>query len=160
MKKAWNIPSLPVYSLVTKGNTGYNMNICTYVSAVSMIPKRYCVGVYKGTMSLENAQSNQEFVLQLLHRDQFRLVRILGQKSGLKFDKIAYLNSKKKLETWDEFPVLKDAMSYIRLKVIENLDAGDHIVFLCDVLKTKTINDCREVVLTTGILSNKKIIRV
>lgn len=160
MKKAWNIPSLPVYSLVTKGNTGYNMNICTYVTAVSMTPKRYCVAVYKGTLSLENAQSNPDFVLQLLHHEQFGLVRILGQKSGLKFQKIEYLESKKKVETWDGFPVLKNAMSYMRLKAIESLDAGDHIMFLCDVLKTKTLNGCREVVLTTGILSNKKIIRV
>lgn len=160
MKKAWNIPSLPVYSLVTKGKQSFNMNICTYVSAVSLTPKRYAIAVYKGTLSLEYIQSSYEIVLQLLHRDQYGLVKTLGQKSGFKFDKINYLNKKEMLEYWEELPVLKNAMSWIKLKTIDSIDAGDHILFLCDVLKTKTKNDCREMVLTTGFLSNKKIIRI
>ena len=44
MKRPWNIISPPVYSLVTYDEEGkVNMNICTYVSAVSMKPKMYSI---------------------------------------------------------------------------------------------------------------------
>ena len=40
MKRPWNIIDLPVYSLLSNDvNGNINMNICTYVSAVSMKPK-------------------------------------------------------------------------------------------------------------------------
>lgn len=41
MKRPWNLANVPVYSLATYAGQKVNMNICTYVSAVNMKPKRY-----------------------------------------------------------------------------------------------------------------------
>ena len=46
MKRPWNIIDLPVYSLLSNDMNGnINMNICTYVSAVSMKPKIYSIAI-------------------------------------------------------------------------------------------------------------------
>ncbi|HMP93048.1 MAG TPA: hypothetical protein PKD90_09280, partial [Phnomibacter sp.] len=57
-KKPWNRPALPVYSVSSQG-TRPNMHICTYVSSVSMQPKRIMVALYKGTLTLTNAQQTR-----------------------------------------------------------------------------------------------------
>ena len=59
---------VPVYSLVTYDGEKVNMNICTYVTAVSMKPKQYVVAVYHNTRSLQNLLESKSVVLQLLHR--------------------------------------------------------------------------------------------
>ena len=46
MKRPWNIINPPIYSLVTYDETdNLNMNICSYVSAVSLKPKLYSIAM-------------------------------------------------------------------------------------------------------------------
>ncbi len=76
MKRPWNIPNLPVYSVATYDKNGeVNMNIATYVTAVSMQPKKIAVALYLGTKSFDNMLLDEEIVLQLLHRSQYNLVK-------------------------------------------------------------------------------------
>ena len=59
MRRPWNIINLPIYSLQTVDKDGkLNMNICTYVSVVSMKPKIYSVAVYYGTKKLTDPLLN------------------------------------------------------------------------------------------------------
>jgi len=149
---------LPVYSLVTREDDRINMNICTYVTAVSMKPKRYAVAVYKGTKSLENILKSGQAVLQLLAVNQFAIVRVLGQKSGLKYDKDNYLRKKDLLESWHGYHVLKGVVAMLELKVLEQTDVGDHMLFLCDVVSYKTASASK--ILTVRELGKRKIIRI
>jgi flavin reductase (DIM6/NTAB) family NADH-FMN oxidoreductase RutF len=158
MKKPWNIVQLPVYSVVSNDGDKWNMNICTYVSAVSMKPKRYIVAVYHGTKTLENLQQQKTFILQLLQKDQYKLVSVLGKKSGLRYDKEKYLQRKNQLTDWRGYQVLSAAAAWLELKIIRFIPAGDHDLFLCDVLNSKV--NVQENILTTQWLSEKKIIRI
>lgn len=158
MKRPWNMVDLPVYSLCTSDGDRINMNICTYVSAVSMKPKRYAIAVYEGTRSLENISKSGHAVLQLLKADQYSLVRTLGQKSGMSYDKEAYLRKKNILETWESHTVLKGVAALLELKVIQKMDAGDHVLFLCDVMQYKASATGK--VLTVRELGKRKIIRI
>jgi len=97
MQRPWNIIDVPVYSLATYDNGIVNMNICTYVTGVSMKPKRYAIAIYEKTQTLKNLSANDNAVLQLLHHQQIKLVKVLGKKSGMDFDKQAYLSKKKQL---------------------------------------------------------------
>ncbi len=63
MKKPWNRVDLPVYSVSSRHGVEENMHICTYVSAVSMDPKRFMVALYKGTKTIELAVAEKRFVL-------------------------------------------------------------------------------------------------
>lgn len=157
-KKPWNRPDQPIYSICSKGTRGFNMNIVSYVTPVSMKPKRYIVAIYDGTQTLENVKQDPHFVLQLLADEQYALVRLLGKKSGSHTDKIGTLQKKKILQEWKGFPVLSGALAYVELKVIQVFSGGDHQCFLCDVLSYKNQNDGKELGLHT--LGKHKIISI
>ncbi|MFN5423376.1 MAG: flavin reductase family protein [bacterium] len=157
MKRPWNRVDLPIYSISSCHQQESNMHICTYVSAVSMDPKRMMVAIYKGTKTIELVKKNPHFVLQLLSRSQFNLIKLLGQSSGHQIDKISRLNKRGLLSTWKEFDVLKDALAYMELTTIETLDAGDHIMHLCNMVSFS--NNLPGDPLTLKLLRDKKIIR-
>ena len=158
MKRPWNIPDMPVYSIASMGKNKLNMNICTYVTAVSMKPKRYAVAIYHGTKTLQNVKASGVFTLQLLHEDQYRLVNVLGKKSGKQYDKEQYLAKRKLLTDWKERQVLKDAVAWLLMEVISVQTAGDHDLFLCEVKAWKTLNSGK--VLTVSDLNKKGIVRI
>jgi flavin reductase (DIM6/NTAB) family NADH-FMN oxidoreductase RutF len=157
MKRPWNRTDLPVYSISTKHNEVFNFNICTYVSGASMQPKRMSVAIYNGTKTLELAQKEKYIVLQLLSSKQINLVKILGFRTGYEFDKINSLEKKGLVGEWKNFKILKDALAFIHLKQIQQVDAGDHQLFLYDVIGFYNNLDAKE--LTLNQLRLKKIIR-
>jgi flavin reductase (DIM6/NTAB) family NADH-FMN oxidoreductase RutF len=133
-----------------------NMNICTYVSAVSLDPKLYAIAVYEGTKTLQNLETSDLAVLQYLHPDQIKLVRHLGQKSGMSVDKNAWLRKGDLLTTWRGYEVLAGASAWVELHQIDRISAGDHELFMFDVIASKTL---RSEVLTTTMLRDDGIIR-
>lgn len=157
MKRPWNRVNLPVYSVSSKGIKP-NMHICTYVSAVSMQPKRMMVAIYHGTQTIENITQTGEFVLQLLADEQFNLVNLLGKQSGKKIDKIGRLEKRKLLTEWNGYQVLQKALAVMYLKVVNEMEGGDHRVYLCDVRSYQNLNEGDA--LTTRILGDKGIIRI
>jgi flavin reductase (DIM6/NTAB) family NADH-FMN oxidoreductase RutF len=134
------------------------MHIITYATAISMHPKRFICGIYKGTKTLENVKISNEFVLQLLGSTQYRLVDLLGKKSGNQIDKIARLTKRKELIEWNGYPVLKNCLSVMQLKVVSHFDGGDHQCYLCDVIAYKNLNDGE--VLSLDTLREHKLIRI
>jgi flavin reductase (DIM6/NTAB) family NADH-FMN oxidoreductase RutF len=156
-KKPWNRTDQPVYSICSGSGMEFNMHIISYVTPISMQPKQYVVGIYHGTKTLELIEKNPVFILQLLEEKQYPLIRLLGQQSGNKIHKTETLQKRKLLSEWNQFPVLKDALAVIQLKVVSTFEGGDHKGFLCDVLSYKNINAGKP--LTLNFLRAKKIIR-
>ena len=156
MRKPWNIPNLPVYSLATYQNNRLNMNICTYVSAISMNPKLYAVAVYENTQTLENIEKSEYAVLQLLHESHFQLVKKLGQTSGKKYNKEQYLKKKELLDQWNNYTILKDLSAVVLLKKISKQLTGDHYLYIFEAIKHKSFNTNY---LMINELRNRKIIR-
>jgi flavin reductase (DIM6/NTAB) family NADH-FMN oxidoreductase RutF len=138
MKRPWNLADLPIYSLATYDGDKVNMNICTYVSAVSMKPKRYMVAVYHNTQSLDNILKSKTAVLQLLGKQHISLVNVLGKKSGQRYDKQAYLIKKKQLEVWNDKEVLSGCAGLMEVEKLWSKEAGDHTMFLFDVKRFQT----------------------
>lgn len=156
-KKPWNRVNLPVYSVVSRGEKGFNMHICTYVSSVSMDPKRYMVALFEGTLTRANVEAGGEFVLQLLAEKQFNLVTLLGKLSGKRIDKMERLEKRSLIAAWKDFPVLKEALAYLHLKVISSVDGGDHKCYICEVLSYQNKNEGKP--LELEFLRSKGIIR-
>jgi flavin reductase (DIM6/NTAB) family NADH-FMN oxidoreductase RutF len=157
-KKPWNRVNLPVYSISSKEGDTNNMNICTYVSAVSMQPKRMLVAIYQGTKTLELVNKTGHFALQMLPEYQHRLVDLLGKKSGNTINKISRLEKRKLIAIWNGFKILQDAVAVMELKVINTMEGGDHKLFLCDVAAYKNLNGGN--VLTLDVLRQHKLIRI
>ncbi len=157
-KKPWNRVNLPVYSISSRTEAGSNMHMITYASQISMQPKRFVCGIYKDTQTLINVQASGEFVLQLLAAPQYRLFNLLGKKSGKTVDKIGQLKKRNELTTWNDFYVLKNCLAVMQLKVISHFEAGDHEIFLCEVVAYKNLHEGD--VLTLDTLREKKLIRI
>ena len=157
-KKPWNRVNLPVYSISSKSAENNNMHIITYASQISMQPKRFICGIYHDTQTLLNVAASGEFVLQLLAENQYRLVDLLGKKSGKNIDKINRLRNRNELMEWNNFCVLKNCLAVMQLKVISSFECGDHKGFLCDVIAYKNLNEGNSLTLDT--LREKKLIRI
>jgi flavin reductase (DIM6/NTAB) family NADH-FMN oxidoreductase RutF len=157
-KKPWNRVNLPVYSISSKADGISNMHIITYASQISMKPKRFVCSIYHNTKTLQNVEASGEFILQLLAAAQYRLVDLLGKKSGNSIDKIARLKKRNELTEWNDYPVLKNALAVMHLKVIDQFEGGDHEVFLCDVMTYKNLNEGES--LTLDVLRHYKLIRI
>lgn len=156
MKKPWNLPDLPVYSLATFHKDKMNMNICTYVTALSMHPKLYGIAVYENTQTLENITKEDYAVLQLLNKNHFSLVRKLGQTSGKIYNKQNYLEKKEMLSSWKGYRILKDIAAVVLLKKQSRQITGDHHLFVFEMVEYKSFH---QDYLTLDDLRNKKIIR-
>jgi flavin reductase (DIM6/NTAB) family NADH-FMN oxidoreductase RutF len=156
--KPWNRINVPVYSISSRLGDKANMNIITYVTAVSMQPKRYTCCIYHNTQTLSYAGTSGEFVLQLLNAEQYRLVPLLGKKSGNVTDKIKRLQRRKELTLWNNYPILKNCLAVLLLKTVEIVDCGDHTAFICDVADYKNLNNGHP--LTLDILRLHKLVRI
>lgn len=157
MQRPWNLVNLPIYSLATYEGAKVNMNICTYVSAVSMSPKQYMIAVYKNTKSLENLTNNGRVVLQLLAKTQVSIVNVLGKKTGFKYDKQEYMLNRNLLQTWNGNVVLSDCAALVELKKKWRKDTGDHVMFLFDVKQVQTRHT---EVLMLNDLRARKLVRI
>lgn len=158
-KRPWNRINLPVYSICSHdGHGNHNMHIITYATQISMQPKRFICGIFRGTKTLENISTNPIFVLQLLEQSQYRLVDLLGKKSGHTIDKIARLSKRKLLTQWKSYSILSGALAVMELQAISHFEAGDHICFLCDVVQYKNIREGMPLTLDT--LRAHKMIRI
>ena len=157
-KKPWNRVDLPVYSISSQSGNEQNMHMMTYCTAISMQPKRMMCGIYAGTKTLALVRASGEFVLQLLHEDQFRLTTLLGKTSGHQVNKIARLQKRGMIGEWQGYAILNDALAVMHLRVINETNAGDHFAYLCDVIAYKNLRDGNA--LTTRILSEKGLVRL
>ena len=157
MKKVWNIPNLPVYSMATYAKNIVNMNICTYVSSISMKPKLYSIAIYKNTKTLANIEESEYSVLQLLHQSQYNLVNKLGKKSGKEYNKLNYLEKRKAICEWNNLLVLNHCSALILLKKVDSIETiGDHKLFIFETIQNKVF-DTKYLDLNT--LREMKIIR-
>jgi len=159
MRKIWNRPADAVWSLSTQSVVGVgNMNICTYVSAISLDPKLLLVAVYRGTKTLENCAVGKIVLLQLLTEELAPVVRVCGQQSGNTIDKISRLQKRYSLKQQNDLFYFTNAAGFIELEIEQLLEnSGDHVLLVGKVIKGKNLTD--QTILTTTYLKEQKYIR-
>ena len=122
-----------------------------------MKPKRYVVGIYKDTLTLEWMRTSEQAVLQFLGKDNLPQCRLLGFQSGKKVNKTAQLNKRKVLDQWKGFPILRNCAAVVLLQKRSMTSAGDHDLVLFDVIGSRTFH---EQVLMLNDLRSAKMIRI
>lgn len=159
MRKLWNRPALPVWSLsTTDGHGNENMNICTYVTSISMQPKIMLIAVYHHTKTLDNLKKQPRALLQLLTQNHLGIVHTCGRQSGNSVDKIAKVHKKHSIAYKNELAYMKDVAGYMEVQITELRDVGgDHMLAIAEVIASKNISD--EEILTTTYLKEKGVIR-
>ena len=158
MKRPWNRTNSNIYSLLTHNLEGeLNMNVCTYVSIVNMNPKLYAISIDYNTLTYQNLlSSNINPVLQCLGENNINIIRSLGKKSGLVFDKINYLKKNHLITGWKNYLVLKDVSFLVELKEPKKIyEMSDHAIFLFSI---KSYKNLKNEFLTFNDLIQQKII--
>lgn len=148
-----------MWSVSTIDRTGQgNMNIATYVQAVSLEPKLMSIALYKNTKTLENVEHSKRVLLQLLSESLAPVVRVCGHNSGNKIDKITRLQKRFDLEQHNDLYYFTDVAGFVELELTDLHDVkGDHILGTFKVIKQKNLHDVP--VLTTDYLKEHKYIR-
>lgn len=152
--------SSPIWSLATLNvDKTTNMNIITYVSAVSIQPEPlWALSLYKTSLSHELFMRQGWGLLQLLSEDIASVVPILGKKSGRDVDKLSLLNSENGINlqaiplsylplqhslisdntyrSSTVISVLKDSPVIVFIEKSEThpvIDVGDHDLIICRI---------------------------
>ncbi|MBU46077.1 MAG: hypothetical protein CMD28_01475 [Flavobacteriales bacterium] len=159
MKRPWNRTNSNIYSLLTHNLKGEpNMNICTYVSVVNMNPRLYAMSIDYNTLTYKNLiSSSGNVVLQCLGQNNIRVIKSLGKKSGLVFDKMTYLKKNQLITDWNNFIVLKDVAFLVELNAPKKIhEMSDHALFLFSVKSYK--NSKNEILVFTDLIEKKIIL--
>lgn len=156
-KRLFKYKNYDVHSITTvAGNPArYNANIVTWLMQTDMSGKVLAVALYKPDYTLDLVRESGVLNVNLLAVDQTKLIRKLGQQSGREKDKFRNLPYE-----LDErgCPFLTEAIGYAQCRVMHSVEAGDHELVVCDVLKQVVLNPEKDV-LTLNLLREKKLIR-
>eukprot|EP01026_Neomeris_dumetosa_P065841 TRINITY_DN6334_c0_g1_i1.p2 TRINITY_DN6334_c0_g1~~TRINITY_DN6334_c0_g1_i1.p2 ORF type:complete len:192 (-),score=8.78 TRINITY_DN6334_c0_g1_i1:302-802(-) len=144
-------PGQPLFSLATQQSSAgpATMNIMGYISQINMNPPKMALSLYNGTQSKQNMLQNQTAVLQVLGEQHAELVPLLGTQSGRDIDKLAELKRLGfELEKHWGIYTLKDIVGVMQVRTDLSLypvtELGDHGLFICDIVDSKTINGSME----------------
>lgn len=159
MRKLWNRPSFAMWSLSTIDKDGNgNMNICAYVTSISMQPKIMLLAVYHHTKTLQNLKHEPRALLQLLTVDHVDIVHTCGRQSGNSVDKIAKVSKHHPVAYHKGLPYLKDCAGFMELEISDLREVGgDHLLATAEVIMSKNLTD--QPILTSDYLKEKGIIR-
>lgn len=144
-----------VHSVTTIANGRRNANIVTWLMPTDMGGNVLAVALYKVDYTIELVRSSGLLNVNLLATDQTNLIRKLGRQSGRIVDKFKNLP-----HALDErgCPYLTEAIGYAQCRVRHTTDAGDHELFICEVVKQVVLNPDK-IVMTYAFLKDKKLIR-
>ena len=159
-KRLLKYKNYDVHSITSVAGAGtearrQNANIATWVMQTALGGTRLAVALYKIDYTIELVQESGLLNVNLLAQDQASLIRKLGRQSGRDVDKFARLP-----HAHDErgCPYLTEAIGYVQCRVTDTADSGDHVVFICEVLKQIVLNPAKTV-LTNDYLRDKKLVR-
>ncbi len=165
-KKLLKYKNYDVHSITTRTADGrQNANIATWVMQTAMGGTHLVVALYKPDYTIELARESGLLNVNLLATDQTGLIRKLGQQSGRPLQsgptvgrmKDKFKNLPHALDSRG-CPYLTEAIGYAECQVLHTTDAGDHELFICNVLKQVVLNPDKTV-MTNDFIRERKLIR-
>jgi flavin reductase (DIM6/NTAB) family NADH-FMN oxidoreductase RutF len=127
-----------VYIITTKAGDKINGLTAAWVSKVSFTPPLLMVAIAPGRYSHELMLEGQKFAVNVLDEKQLDIGKHFGTKSGRKVDKFETIPYMTKVTG---SPILKDALAYMDCKVVSTHPAGDHTLFIGEVVNADILRD-------------------
>ncbi len=103
----------------------------SWVSKISFQPPLIMISIGKNRKDHEKFMEAEIFAVNVLGENHLEIGRHFGLSSGenvSNFDGINYIE----LETGS--PILKDAVGSLDCKIVKTINAGDHVIFIGEVL--------------------------
>ncbi|MBW2988817.1 flavin reductase family protein [Candidatus Woesearchaeota archaeon] len=108
---------------------------------VSFSPKLYAVSVGKTRFSCGLIRESKVFAVNFIPSKMKRKALLCGTKSGMYTDKFEAANIKKEECASIDCPRISGALAYMECRVTQEIDSGDHIIFIGHVIKSDVIGD-------------------
>jgi flavin reductase (DIM6/NTAB) family NADH-FMN oxidoreductase RutF len=130
------LPIRPVYLLSVGYKRKKNIITIGMFALFSGKPTLVGVGIAPSRYSYELIRQSGEYVVNAVDESLIEALRICGEKSGREVDKfkLAKLTPEKGIKV--NAPLIKESPVSIECKVVKELEAGDHVWFIGEVLAT------------------------
>jgi flavin reductase (DIM6/NTAB) family NADH-FMN oxidoreductase RutF len=125
-----------VYVITTRLGDRLNGMTASWVSQVSLSPLLLMVSIAPPRYSHDLIKESGVFAINVLTTDQVDLGKRFGFQSGRRVDKFAGLEY---LAAASGAPILPQAYAYFDLKLVDMFPAGDHTLFVGEVLEAKIL---------------------
>ncbi len=159
-RKLLKYKNYDVHAITTVAGAGtpevrYNANIATWVMQTAMGGTCLAVALYKIDYTITLVQESGILNVNLLAEDQTGLIARLGRQSGRDKDKLNRLP-----HALDDrgCPFLPEAIGYVQCRVTGQADSGDHMLFVCEVIRQVVLHPDKPV-MTNNFLRAKGLVR-
>lgn len=125
-----------VYVVTTRSGDRVNGMTAAWVSQVSLRPLLLVVSIAPGRYSHDLIKESGVFAVNVLTREQVDLGKRFGFQSGRRVDKFAGLEY---IVAATGSPILPQAHAYFDLKLVDTFPAGDHSLFVGEVVEAKVL---------------------
>ncbi len=137
-KKALRMIPYGLYVLTASDGQGVNAALVSWVSQASFEPPRVVVALGNETGIWHRVRTAGAFVLNVLGSGQKEVATAFFRGVGKAGDLLAGYRYHSGVVG---SPILDDAPAYLECRVVANLDAGDHTLFLADIVEAGLQND-------------------
>ena len=131
VEKAFEKVVTGLHVVTVKADDKVNGMTAAWVTRVSHVPPLVMVSVGKTRYTHDLIKEAGSFCVNILAEDQDNLSSRFGFKSGRNLDKFEGIK-------YDEgktgSPILKDTVGYLDCKLISSYDAGDHTLYVGEVI--------------------------
>jgi flavin reductase (DIM6/NTAB) family NADH-FMN oxidoreductase RutF len=100
----------------------------------SFTPFMYAISVGKKRFSYKLIKESGVFAVNFMPFELAKEVLFCGRHSGEYMDKIAEAGLKKQDASRIDCPVLPDSAGWLECKVLQEIDSGDHAIFIGEVI--------------------------
>ena len=108
---------------------------------VSVEPELYAIAIGKGKFSAKMIQKSRSFVINFISKDLKEQALFCGRNHGEHIDKFEGSGLTKEESDLIDCPRIKEVLGYMECELIQEIDAGDHIIFLGKSLKSELKNN-------------------
>ena len=129
-KKALRMFSYGIYVLTSKFEDNFCAATVTWVSQASFKPPLVSVCIKQDSSSYKVVKERGEFLLHILGEDQKDLAIAFFKQTTLEN---GFIN-KQPYKLVDNLPLLMSASAYLKCRVLEIMENGDHPLFLSEVI--------------------------
>ena len=138
--------SYGVYILTSKFEDNYCAATVTWVSQASFDPPLISVCIKRNSFSYTIVKERGEFILHILGEDQKDIAASFFKQTILKN---GFINEQK-YQLKDNLPILTSVPAYLKCKVLEIMETGDHPIFLAELNNAVVQNELEPLELRTS----------
>lgn len=114
-----------------------NVMTLSWHSPASFNPELYTIYVGKARYSYEMIRKSKCFCVNFISKDDEDMALFAGRNSGKDVDKFSEIEKEECSEI--NCPRLKKALAYMECELIDEIEVGDHVVFVGKVVKKEEI---------------------